>query len=45
MEMKFWLMRNTQKENNLKVEEANHEQKLDSVYDSSQFKYDICKKC
>ena len=32
------------KENNLKVEEVNHEQNLDSVYESSEFKHDICKK-
>ena len=29
------------KENNLKVEEVNHEQNLDSVYESSEFKHDI----
>ena len=28
-------------ENNLKVEELNHEQNLDSVYESSEFKHDM----
>ena len=28
----------------LKVEEVNHEQNLNSVYESSEFKNDICKK-
>ena len=40
LEMKFMEMWN-----NLKVEDVNHEQNLDSVYVRSEFKHDICKKC
>ena len=34
--MDMW---NTQKKKKLKVEEVNHEQNLDSVYESSEFKH------